>query len=621
MNKILSILPSKQKLTAMLLLSFAMSFLIVFFAQFELYLNSPADFVVGWKFLLPVLLLFTFVVFVAIFIVLLSVYHKNIWVGLSLILLSVIFASYLRFVMFKIPRAYPAIMFVIFIGALIWVLFIKFCKEKAVDVIMLLLWGMLLAMYAQLLFFNGDMVQITGDQANYSSLSAKYILNAVIWFAITITPLIIWLGIQKGKALHYNGIIFTSIILVCMQTAGLVTTAISADLPAGFEDDMRYFSYEPLMQLSSDENIVVFLLDRLDTDYMDEVLEEYPELYNQLNGFTFYKNNMSEYPTTFPSACKMLTGHYYTKGQSHLNYWSEAWGNHIVLDELKENGFTINLVLDTSVTYGKISEIENRTDNLRSADELNLNLVGTVRTSIGLSLGRLLPYLFKNTILRAVEPAFGTTFYKLQIPKGQENLGISAKGDLNFYNYIKSNSFSVSDKKVFNFMHLNCSHVDFDKNIRAGGYHFNSSKGTIEGEGNYVETTRACFEILNTYFKQMKENNVYDNTTIILLGDHGRQFVFQNENSSTTTGLLIKPKNADGDLKINSKAELSNEYFGNSLLDFADLDYEGISYDDIINNKVSAMPRYFHQTDSITYEINGDANDFNNWKLVSETDK
>ena len=625
MNKILSALPPKQKLATMLLLSFATSFLIVFFAQFDTYLHNPTDFMVSWRFLLPLLLSITFASAIATFIFLLIVWYRNIRIGIIYLLFTALVATYLRFSLSKLLSQYFFIIIVLVILTLVYIVFDKLFKEKAIDALMLLLWGMVLAMYAQLLFFNGDMVQVTGDQAHYSLLTTWHILNLIIYFAITVAPLAIWIKVKKEE-MFYSGIIFTSIMFVCMQTVGLVTTSQSAILPRGYEKDARYFSFEPIMKLSDDENIIVFLIDRFDVTYMEEVLEDYPELYEQLDGFTFYKNNISEYGATFPSVCTMLTGYYYTYGENFNAYWTKAWSGRNALDELKENGYTTNLVLDGLSTYGEYSEVENRADNLCYADKVSLDIIGTIETTYGISLGRLAPYLLKNNFVKTLDPTFAKKYYKTEISSLQEDFGVSAKSDLNFYNYIKNNPLSLTDKKVFNFIHLNASHVDYDKTVRLGGYHIDVDSGTVEPGGNYIETTRACFEILDTYFKQMKENNVYDNTTIILVGDHGAR------EPAVTTGLLVKTKNAGGDLKIDTESELSNKYFGDSLLDIAGLEYDGVSYYDIINDEVSTSPRYFYETDSWwgaldststlalvnTYEISGNANDFENWKVVQE---
>ena len=74
----------------------------------------------------------------------------------------------------------------------------------------------------------------------------------------------------------------------------------------------------------------------------------------------------------------------------------------------------------------------------------------------------------------------------------------------------------------------------------------------------------------------MKFLGIYDNSTIIILGDHGRAPVeLEVDNkpgltSAITTALLVKPKNAPAEnLKIDRDNELSNDFFAASVLEYA----------------------------------------------------
>lgn len=628
MRKIISNMPPKQTLAAMALLSLAVAFLVMFFTSFDTYLHNPTDFIVGWKFLLPVFSLITFGASFGIFAFLLLIWYGNIWTGIVLTVFCGVLATYIRFRLQRLLGFYLILMVVLCVCCLLWIVLIKILKGKTFfDAVMLFLFGVTVAMYVQLMFFNGNMVRLTGDRADYGKLTVPHIVNLMIWVALCIFPFFVWI-VKKKKAeiRHYKLIFIVSIIFIGMQSAGLIVTAVATELPAGFEEDARCLSFGPMMKLSTDENIVVFLLDRLDTDYMAETLETYPELNQKLDGFTFYKNNISEYGSTFPSVSTMLTGHYYKYGQSANDYWTQAWKGDTFVGRLKKAGYITNLSIDNMTTYSQNSEIENVADNLLKADSVSVNFVAILEAAVKLSSERLLPYLLKNILVKFPAP-FGHLCYTASLPDGQEYVDISGRGDMEFYKYIINHPVTPDAKaETFNFIHLNCSHTDRDKSVRTGGYHIDDATGMIKWEGNFIETTRACFEILDTYFEQMKSAGVYDNTTIILVGDHGAGFNPDAERyRGMTTSLLIKPQKAHGELRTDAILELSNAYFGNSLLDIAGLDYDGVSYFDIIEDKSAALPRRYMQSydgkDSDgevlmpkIYEITGDANDWANWK-------
>jgi hypothetical protein len=125
----------------------------------------------------------------------------------------------------------------------------------------------------------------------------------------------------------------------------------------------------------------------------------------------------------------------------------------------------------------------------------------------------------------------------------------------------------------------------------------------------------------------MKEIGVYDNSTIIITGDHGLR-----ETIPETTALFIKPKNSSGPLAVNNIPELSHLYFQSSILDAAGLPYDelGVSYFDIISDRVPTPPKRILFVAGIhtatpnariygdygIWEVAGDANDLDNWTFV-----
>lgn len=133
----------------------------------------------------------------------------------------------------------------------------------------------------------------------------------------------------------------------------------------------------------------------------------------------------------------------------------------------------------------------------------------------------------------------------------------------------------------------------------------------------------------------MKKLGIYDNSTIIVLGDHGRApFEIEREGkdgieSAITTALLVKPKNASAEpLKFDRESELSNDFFPASILEYAGIDHEkfGCSFNDVINGDLHPE-RYFQTYDfggygrviyKTLYKVTGDARNFDNWEAQEE---
>jgi len=187
---------------------------------------------------------------------------------------------------------------------------------------------------------------------------------------------------------------------------------------------------------------------------------------------------------------------------------------------------------------------------------------------------------------------------------------------------------------VFNFIHVNGAHVDIDYNVRSTmGYHYVEETDTLAPRGNYVESTYGCFKLIDSYLDHLREIGVYDNTTIILLADHGRSWKMNldEENPAITSILFIKPKNSSGEFAVDAVSEMSNKYLAPTILEVAGLPHDslGLSYFDIIGMEDSPVREFYtfsswwnaYET-SQTIETTGfwricdDANDFSNWTHI-----
>jgi len=89
-----------------------------------------------------------------------------------------------------------------------------------------------------------------------------------------------------------------------------------------------------------------------------------------------------------------------------------------------------------------------------------------------------------------------------------------------------------------------------------GGPPIEEIRKDMYDDGGYDEafaTANYEFEFLNKIIKRMKELNIYDNTTIILVSDHGIGYGGNWHDSAINPLLMIKERNAGGEFKISDK--------------------------------------------------------------------
>jgi len=522
-------------------------------------------------------------------------------------------------------------------GALILVQnFLLLIAEWLYKVVSKLLFGFLLAIYAQMLFFNGKMTTITGDTTSYSDDKKNVIINLFILLFILLLPLefyIISLFNKKSKFFNFGkGMVLPYVagLIFVMQLVGTLSSIAGADFKQYNRSYTQYLSYEPARSLSKDENIVVFLTDRLDSYYMDDVLERYPDVKEDLEGFTFYQNNVSHNTNTFPSIPQMLTTYTY-RGTDWPEYTSYAWDENTVPRRLTEAGWNCNLLIDSLTTYSNISQLEDQCNNLitREGAKVKFNYFdkkGIIPTMGQLSFARLSPYAFKDEFSTGLGSSLSANFVSFETDTDDMMpMAVDVDSDLKYYDDILFNHLNAdSDKKTFSFIHLNCSH---------GSSAATAAIYNPDEPVDITSTTRGGLEIVFEYMRQLKKLGIYDNTTILILGDHGRppvEIECDGEEGLTSpimTGLLIKPANAPAEpLKIDRYSELSNDFFPASIMDYAGIDHSdlGYSYQDVIEGGLH--PDRFMQTFlwggygkvyyKTYYKITGDARDFDNWKAL-----
>ena len=577
---------SKTNRLLILALSLALGFTVFFFSPMDIFLGNQRDFVVEFK-----------------------------YAAIPMLLTSL--------------AASAAVAVVLTLSLLI--------NTKVFDVVSRLFAGLLLAMYVQTLFFNSRMASITGDSVDYSDNTASSAANAVIYCLIILLPLVLYilanifkknkvLNAGKGMVLPYiSGLVFV------MQLVGTGSTILTTDFSKYEKMYSKYLAMEPTLSLSKKDNVVVFLADRLDSLWMDETIERYPEISRNLSGFTFYQNNISHNTNTFPSVPQMLTNSLY-KGEEWPDYTGKAWDGDTLPKRLTENGFDVNLLIDNLTTYSSIAQLDGQCSNIGESDadliEFNyLGAGGIIPTMSCLSLSKLSPYLLKAEFTRGLGSSLSQDFVRyLDDMPDRMPMTVSADSDVAYYKFLKQNGLTAdNDNKTFTFVHLNCSHGE--NNTIAG---FNPDFFRANTADIY-DTTRGGFEIIFRYIDEMKLLGIYDNSTIIILGDHGRapvEIEIDNKpglTSAITTALLVKPKNAPAEkLKIDGESELSNDFFAASVLEYAGLDHSdfGLSYNDVIEGDLHP-DRWLQTFDwhgygdvvyKALYKVTGDARDFSNWE-------
>ncbi len=289
------------------------------------------------------------------------------------------------------------------------------------------------------------------------------------------------------------------------------------------------------------KNVVVIMMDRMIGTYIPYIFNENPELVNQFDGFTYYPNTVSFGAHTNIAAPALYGGYEYTPERLNLRsdellvdkhneslrvlptlFANEGW-NVVVGDAPYAN---YRWYTDTSI-YDDNEKIQafNISFSIKNdlTDEIGIDMEERLnRNFFCYGLMRTLPYFiqpfvysdgtydyFFNESLQSgitgtyirEELALESLSYFTQITDSPENCFLLYTNGLTHCDF----SGSVSDEietytRVVNNVPL---YLDDDEDYR-----------------HYLTNTKACF-LLGQWFDYLRENNVYDNTRIIIVSDHG----------------------------------------------------------------------------------------------------
>lgn len=487
-------------------------------------------------------------------------------------------------------------------------------QGKVFNTLISVLFGITLAGYLQGNILNIDHGALDGSAIDWAAFTLPTIGNLVIWCTIVA---FVFLLLYFGRKLWAHTVQLLCIIIIGAQIIACVSLFATTEFTE--INDKGYLSNSTIYEVSPENNVIVFLLDRFDNSYADTQLEKDPKIAEQLSGFTYYHNFTGSYTRTYPSVNYLLTGVYTDYSMPTDEYVKKAWSEGTFLPDIKAAGFQSKIYTDEQYAYFDIDNIRGKVDNIGEATR-TVDYKLMVESMLNLSAYRYAP--------EALKPFFW--FYTGDLSSiatlDNNSDSIYKTNDYEFYSNLRSDGVTVNDatKGSFIFYHLNGSHDPFIMN-EFGEYQ------KIDGwfEGIYQQT-KGNLNMIYEYCNQLKKLGVYDDTTIIITADHGYTGTLEELDYPRMLSLFIKPAGADSAKPLQySNKQVCQDNLRASIISYFGLDTTGYArtIEDIGEDE--DVKRYFYMSGSdpdkkrrdinlVTYEIVGDANNFENWTIVSK---
>lgn len=296
-----------------------------------------------------------------------------------------------------------------------------------------------------------------------------------------------------------------------------------------------------MLNLSEENNIIIFVFDAFDSSYLQELLnsDEKEKYENILQDFTYYPDTLGAYPTTKGSMPMILTGEWFENDIKYDDYIQQAYNKTNIYPLLKNNKYSIGV-------YTEDLFIANDCDTF-----INLEYGRYKISDYSLFAQKMYKLVFFNYMPHQLKKIFWidtAEFDTLKSLKGSEET--FSWDQLDFYDFFCKKGIVINDpQKSFRLYHISGPHEP---------YTFDESLKYVKNkEYDAIDEVKGCIELLRQFEEQLKNAEVYDNTTIIIMADHGYLGSWTSMNQNPI--FMIKNKDESHNFRISDK-EMSWEY-------------------------------------------------------------
>ena len=515
------------------------------------------------------------------------------------------------------------------IAAVIFAL-LMLVRGKAFDVCFGLIFGTSLMFFIQGNYLSLGSGALSGDGVSETVSKTQGFINLAIWIVVIAGCTVAMLLLNKYKELIRTVATVAVVALVGMTLISFavisMTTDVYASKKSGYQGDSsvdnEVLTNKNLDTLATDNNIVVFIVDRFDYTYMDKALVDCPEIFTELEGFTHFEDYITLYPRTYPGVPHIVTGVENDFSGTRHSYMKDAYSNSPYLHAMKEKGFDINVYTDDYYGYVNATHMRDLVSN--TSGNVSYSIVGNKDLAVDMirvSLYRYFPLLARRVLGEVNTPMFGKYVeYDLEQPKYSTDMKA-------VYETISEDGFTFrNEKNGLSYIHISGCHLP---NL----YDTDFSPAESDARHDTNVAMKVSFKIISAYIREMKRMGVYENSTILILGDHctigsDRDLPYRPH----VTALLAKPAGVyEGGLQ-RSKAQIGAQDVFATVLAAAGSDKAadfGENIFDIPENK--DRPRRYHfqivegtlyegNYTNAVYEITGPGTNMDNWHLREEND-
>ena len=412
-----------------------------------------------------------------------------------------------------------------------------------------ILWLLDCILLVNFMFFGTDLGVVSPDlmyTEGFSFAWNEHLLNAGV---MVLAVIILWKVYRKFSKKLTTVLLVGTVAMIGMSLMDIVQITKVANETK--EQIAHSDETVPHFTLSQEgKNVVVIMLDRAISQFVPYIMEEKPELQQQFDGFTHYANSLAYGGYTNFAAPALYGGYEYTPVNLNLRDDEYLEDKHnealkVLPAMFAEEGYEVTLIDPTYAGYswipdldvfeemdgitayhadGKFKDEQSRQDTIerRMRNFFFFSLMKTMPVSLQPAIYDSGRYCTVSVNRSAAVSAFMDAY---EVMKNMEAMTDITNNDTNTYMVMKSNV--THDPMIL-------QEPAFEPTGKVDNSDFYSAQGrTItDGENSYLLSEKdqiahyhanmAALIQLGEWFDFLRENDVYDNTRIIVVSDHGR---------------------------------------------------------------------------------------------------
>jgi len=368
----------------------------------------------------------------------------------------------------------------------------------------------------------------------YNLTMDEKILNMQV---VAILVAILYVIVEKKKTLASFILLILTLTITVMSTMNIVTIQKSVDSVKLNLAENTNIPHPPLS--TEGNNVIVIMLDRAMGAYIPYIFDERPELKSQFDGFTYYSNTISFGGATNFAAPALYGGYEYTPVEMNKRDTESLVDKHNEALKLMpaiftENGYRVTVFDPPYANYQWIPDLSIYDDYPD---------IETYNTS-----GRFIPDEEKEAVIKNNYRNFfcfslmktAPLYWHHNLYDGGDYNRIKSKEE-KLYHYEFRNAYSVlaalpsmtnittEPINTFFILSNNLTHepVLIDElstpQQQSGSLEHNNRTLDLRNslKLSHYQTNTAALMLLGNWFDYLRENNVYDNSRIIIVADHG----------------------------------------------------------------------------------------------------